>query len=64
MEARRSDFFLAWNGFQYNITGAVEDYLVGQNYSVCSFTFPLFEREGKSWRIRFRQADNVSERLG
>jgi glycosyltransferase involved in cell wall biosynthesis len=63
MEARRSDFFLAWNGFQYNITGAVEDYLVGQNYSVCSFTFPLFEREGKSWRIRFRQADNVSERL-
>jgi glycosyltransferase involved in cell wall biosynthesis len=62
MAVRKSDFLLAWNGFQYNITGAVEDYLVGQNYSVCSFTFPLFEREGKNWRIRFRQANTISER--
>ena len=61
MQVRRSDFLLTWNGFQYNITGAVEDYLVGQGYSVVSFTFPLFEREGKNWRFRFREVSTVFE---
>lgn len=61
----RNSFFLCWNGFQYNITGAVSDFLKSQKYEVSTLANPLFptdpnhrilannEREVRVFRNRF-----------
>ena len=51
---------LAWNGYQYNITGAIEDYFVFEGAEVFSVIQPLFS--GDSKRIfRRRVGDNKVE---
>jgi hypothetical protein len=48
------DFTLCWNGFQYNITGAVEDFLVSEGFSTLSLVSPLFKREVSHRELRLR----------
>jgi glycosyltransferase involved in cell wall biosynthesis len=51
---------LAWNGYQYNITGAIEDYLVSEGAEVFSVIQPLFPGDSKRM-IRRRIGDHKVE---
>jgi glycosyltransferase involved in cell wall biosynthesis len=42
-----SNFFIVGNGYQYNIIGALEDYLKINNISYRSLRFPLFKKDNK-----------------
>jgi glycosyltransferase involved in cell wall biosynthesis len=43
----KSNFFIVGNGYQYNIIGALEDYLKMNNISYRSLRFPLFKKDNK-----------------
>lgn len=55
-------FALFWNGSQYNISGAVEDFLVNQGHETISIISPLLPGEIPRRTIRNRNGDLVSVR--